>query len=274
VRLARPILFFFLAAALLSNLAACRRKTTGGEAGDHAAAGREHSAAQPAAGPKLAVIVDDLGYDVGAAREVFSLHYHLTVAVLPNHPLSVEIAEEAHRQGFEVLLHLPMESLASEEKAERIELRVGEPAAEVVQEIDGMLATVPHAVGVNNHQGSRATANAALMTTLAGALRARGLFFIDSRTTAASVALDAARRAGVPSAGRTVFLDDLEEAGAIRQQLGRAERQAKEQGWSVAIGHPHSVTLDVLAHALPQMEARGVRLVYASEIAHSSPSQR
>lgn len=224
--------------------------------------------------PELAIIVDDLGYDPAAARTVFSLPGRVSVAVLPNHADSPAIAEEAHRRGIEVLLHLPMESVAGEEKAEKTELRVGEPAAEVSRVLDEMLATVPHAVGVNNHQGSKATANGALMAALAGAMRARGLFFIDSRTSGASLALDAALRAGVPAAGRNVFLDDDEDPTAIRRQLERAERLAREQGWCVAIGHPHSATLGVLADALPEIEARGVRLVSASEIVKSGGGAR
>lgn len=221
--------------------------------------------------PELAIIVDDLGYDPAAARAVFALPSKVSVAVLPNLPESPAIAEEAHRRGVEVLLHLPMESLGGQDAAEKIELHVGEPAAEVSRVLDQMLLTVPHAVGVNNHQGSRATADAALMAALAAALRAHGLFFIDSRTSAATLALDAARRAGVPAAARNVFLDDDEQPAAVRRQLERAERLAREQGSCVAIGHPHGVTLDVLADALPEVEARGVKLVSASEVIRTTP---
>jgi len=227
---------------------------------------------QASGAPELAVIVDDLGYDPAAARSVFAIPARVTVAVLPNLPDSSAIAEEAHRRGIEVLLHLPMESVAGEDKAEKIELHIGEPAAEITRVMDQMLATVPHAVGVNNHQGSRATTDPALMASLAAALRARGLFFIDSRTAAGSRALDAALRAGVPAAARNVFLDDDEQPAAIRRQLEHAERLAREQGTCVAIGHPHSATLDVLSEMLPEVEARGVRLVSASVIARANPA--
>jgi len=229
----------------------------------------------PASGaPELAVIVDDLGYDPGAARSVFAIPARVTVAVLPNLPESSSIAEEAHRRGIEVLLHLPMESVAGEDKAEKIELHVGEPPAEVASVLDQMLATVPHAAGVNNHQGSRATSDAALMSSVAAALRAHNLFFIDSRTAPGSRAFDAARRAGVPAAARNVFLDDDEQPAAIRRQLEHAEHLAREQGMCVAIGHPHASTLDVLSEMLPEVEARGVRLVSASDIARANPAPR
>ena len=233
------------------------------------------AAARPAGrAPALAIIVDDLGYDPMAARAVFALPARISVAVLPNLPDSAAAAEEAHRRGIEVLLHLPMESVAGEDKAEKLELHVGEPAGEVSRILDQMLATVPHAAGVNNHQGSRATADPTLMTALARALRARNLFFIDSRTSSATLALDAARRTGVPAAARNVFLDDDEQPAAIRRQLDQAERVAREQGWCVAIGHPHTATLDVLSEMLPEAEARGIRLVSASEVVRSAPAQR
>jgi len=229
----------------------------------------------PASGaPELAIIVDDLGYDPSAARSVFAIPARVSVAVLPNLPESTAVAEEAHRRGIEVLLHLPMESVAGEDKAEKIELHVGEPAAEVARVMDEMLSTVPYAAGVNNHQGSRATTDPALMASVAAARRSRGLFFIDSRTAPGSRALDAARRAGVPAAARNVFLDDDEQPAAIRRQLEHAERLAREQGMCVAIGHPHGSTLDVLAEMLPEVEAHGVRLVSASEIALRNPAPR
>ena len=216
--------------------------------------------------PVLAVILDDLGYDLAASREAIALPGRITVAVLPNLADSAALAEEAHRRGVEVLLHLPMQSLAQENKAEKIELRVGEPAPEVDRVLGEMLATVPNAVGVNNHMGSRATANPALMTALAAALRQRGLFFIDSRTSAVSVALDTVRGAGVAAAARNVFLDDDEQPAAVRRQLARAERVAREHGSCIAIGHPHPATLAVLAEVLPLIERRGVRLVHTSEV--------
>jgi len=232
--------------------------------------------AAPAASgaPVLAIIVDDLGYDPGAARSVFAIPARVTVAVLPNLPDSSSIAEEANRRGIEVLLHLPMESVAGEDKAEKIELHTGEPPAEVARILDQMLATVPHATGVNNHQGSRATTDPALMASLAAAIRAHGLFFIDSRTASGSRAFEAARRAGVPAAARNIFLDDDEQPAAIRRQLEHAERLAREQGTCVAIGHPHSATLDVLSEMLPEVEARGVRLVSASQVVQRESAPR
>ena len=131
-----------------------------------------------------------------------------------------------------------------------------------------MLDTVPHAAGVNNHEGSRATADTALMEALMPALRARGLFFIDSRTTAATVAYDTAERSGVRAASRKVFLDDTPERAAILAQLELAARDALHDGSAIAIGHPHPATIAALAEGVPGLEARGIRLVFASDLAH------
>jgi uncharacterized protein len=219
-----------------------------------------------AAEPRLAVIVDDIGYEIPAAERLMAMPFPLTLAVLPHLPHSSAVAEQARRRGFEVLLHLPMESEKPESPEEAIELRTGMNTAAMERLLDAMLATVPGAVGVNNHQGSRATADAALMRALVAALAARQLFLIDSRTGPGSIAYEAARAAGLPAAYRTEFLDDDQSPAAILSQLERAERRAREQGWAVAIGHPYRTTLDVLTDALPDLEARGIRLVYASEI--------
>jgi uncharacterized protein len=219
-------------------------------------------------GPRLALILDDLGYDRAAADALLALPFPLTVSVLPHLPLSTEVAEEAYRRGHEVLLHLPMESEADGAKPENVELRVGMSAGQVESNLAGMLDTVPHAVGVNNHQGSRATADSTLMAALMPALRRRRLFFIDSRTTASTVAYEVAERSGVAAASRKVFLDDTATREAILAQLDLAARDALRDGSAIAIGHPRPATLRALTDGVPRIEARGVRLVFVSEIVH------
>ena len=218
------------------------------------------------AGPRLAIILDDMGYDRAAADAAFTLQFPITLSVIPHLPLSAEVAEEAYRRGDQVLLHLPMESEADGAKPEPIELRVGMKAQQVEQDLDGMLETVPHAAGVNNHQGSRATADSALMAELMPALRRRGLFFIDSRTTAATVAYDEAELAGVRSASRKVFLDDIPKREAVLSQLDLAARDATRDGFSIAIGHPHPATISALAEGAPRLKRQGIRLVFVSDL--------
>jgi len=219
-------------------------------------------------GPRLAIIIDDLGEDVAPADALLKLPYRLTLSILPDQPHSAEIAERAYRRGDQVMLHLPMEFEGNAAKPEPVELRVGMNAAEVDRLVERMLEAVPHAAGVNNHEGSRATTDPKLMADVMGVLRQRNLFFIDSRTTAATVAYAVARQAGVRAASRNVFLDDVQTREAILRQLDLAARDAAKDGSAIAIGHPHPVTLAVLAESLPQLESRGIRLVFASSLAH------
>jgi len=217
---------------------------------------------------RLAIILDDLGNDRAAADAIFALPYPLTISVLPNHAHSVDIAEEAHRRGYEVMLHLPMQSVGNE-MPEAQELHPGMPADDIPVLFEQMMQSVPNAAGVNNHQGSQATADPALMDELMPVLQKWNLFYVDSRTTAATVAYDTAQRFGVRSGFRNVpFLDDVAEVSAVRKQLELALHGAKEKGEAIAIGHPHSATLQALSEVLPRAEARGVHLVYASDLVH------
>ncbi|MGB9067010.1 MAG: divergent polysaccharide deacetylase family protein [Candidatus Acidiferrales bacterium] len=238
--------------------------------------GRLHPAAGAPAGggtgPRLAIIIDDMGHDRAPADELLALPIPLTISILPHLPLSAEVAEEAFRRGDQVLLHLPMEPEAGSAGGpdgvtqEPIELRVGMSPGEVNATLAGMLETVPHAAGVNNHEGSRATADDLLMQALMPDLRARNLFFIDSRTTAATVAYSTAEKDGVPAASRKVFLDDTPTQEAVLAQLELAAKDAYREGSAIAIGHPHRVTIAVLAQEAPALQSRGIRLVFASDL--------
>ena len=228
----------------------------------------------PAAAPteagaaRLAIILDDLGNDRGAAQAIFALPYPLTISVLPNHQHSLDIAQEARRRGFQVMLHLPMESMR-DERPEAEELRPGMSAADVNSLVGNLLQAVPDVAGVNNHQGSQSTADATLMNELMPVLREHNLFYVDSRTTAATVAYDTAQRFGVRSGFRNVpFLDDVAEVTAVRKQLLLALHGARKKGDAIAIGHPHPATLQALHDVLPEAKSQGVRLVFASEVVH------
>jgi hypothetical protein len=223
--------------------------------------------------PRLAIIIDDMGHDRAPAEELLALPIPLTISILPHLPLSAEVAEEAFRRGDQVLLHLPMEPEAGSggpdgAMQESIELRVGMSASDVNSTLAGMLETVPHAVGVNNHEGSRATSDAPLMRALMPALRQRNLFFIDSRTSATTVAYSTALRDGVPAAARKVFLDDIVTEEAVLTQLELAAKEAQRDGSAIAIGHPHAATIAALTQAAPALESRGIRLVFASDLLH------
>jgi hypothetical protein len=223
-------------------------------------------AAARAGRARLAIVIDDLGNDRAQADSLFRLAYPLTISVLPHEADSGEIAEEAHRRGYQVMLHLPMASSGGA-AGEAVELRPGMASADVERTFTAMLDTVPYAAGVNNHEGSLGTADQKLMDELMPMLRRRDLFFIDSRTTAATVAETAARAAGVATGRRNVFLDDEQTIPAIRKQFDLAIRDAREKGSALAIGHPHPETLEVLSEMLPETQRQGLRLVFASDLA-------
>jgi len=217
---------------------------------------------------RLAILMDDLGSDRSAAEAIFALRVPITVSVLPFHPHSQEIAREARQHGCEVMLHLPMQSLANE-SPEQQELRPGLSSDEVRDTVEKMLDAIPGADGVNNHQGSQATADSKLMDDLMRVLKDEGVFYVDSRTTTATVAFDAAQREGVPTAFRNVpFLDDLQKKDAVKRQLQLAIQGAKKKGEAIAIGHPHTETLAALREMLPQAKSNGVQLVLVSELVH------
>lgn len=218
--------------------------------------------------PRLAIIVDDLGQDRAVADSVLRLPFPLSASVLPHLEFSAQIAEDAFRRGDQVLLHCPMEAESSAAKQESLELRVGMSQSQVDSDLANMLSTVPHAAGVNNHEGSRATADRSLMDELMPDLRARGLFFIDSRTTAQTVAFDEAERVGVRAASRKVFLDDVPTRAAVLTQLNLAARDAMRNGSAIAIGHPRQATIAALAEGVPAIEARGVHIVFVSDLVH------
>ncbi len=222
----------------------------------------------PGEGARLAIIIDDLGNDRAAADAVFALQCPITISVLPNHSRSTEIAQEAHRRGYQVMLHLPMEAMG-DERPEAQELRPGMSVGQVSTLVDALLQAVPDAAGVNNHQGSQSTADVTLMDELMPVLREHNLFYVDSRTTAATVAYDTAQRFGVPSGFRNVpFLDDVAEVGAVRKQLQIALHDARKKGDAIAIGHPHTATLQAMRDVLPEAKLQRVRLVFVSELVH------
>lgn len=216
---------------------------------------------------RVAIVIDDLGEDLEAARKLLELPYPLTFSVLPDLPYSARTAEEAHRRGRQVMLHLPMQPQPGAPAPPGPgEIRVGMTNQEVARIVAADLGSVPHARGVNNHMGSRATADPVLMAAVMQVLAGRRLFFVDSRTTTETAALKAARRMGVPSFFRSVFLDDTETVPYSLGQMRQLRRVAEQQGVALAIGHPHPSTIAALAQFLPELERNDIQLVPASEL--------
>jgi polysaccharide deacetylase 2 family uncharacterized protein YibQ len=220
----------------------------------------------PAPDPRLAIVVDDLGNDEAALARVLAIREPLTGAVLPALPHSRSTAEALRSAGKEVLLHLPMEPLDSRAKPGPGLVRTAMTPGQVADVLTADLEDVPGAAGVNNHMGSRATADRRTMDAVLSVVGKRGLFFLDSRTTAFTVAAEEAGRLGVPCRSRSVFLDDVADEEAIRAQLDRAVADARTEGAAVAIGHPHPATLAVLERELPRLHGEGIRLVGVAEL--------
>jgi polysaccharide deacetylase 2 family uncharacterized protein YibQ len=219
--------------------------------------------AQAPAAPLVSIVIDDLGHNPREDRRAIALPAAVAVAILPHTDRSVALAEEARRAGKEVLLHLPMDpedDTHAHAGPGRIESHMSAPEVAAMFGYD--LQTVPHAVGVNNHMGSRITQNVASMKALMRAIRARGnLFFLDSLTSPNSVAARIAQENGIPTLRRDVFLDNDRSEQAVSDSLQRLEKLAATQGRAVAIGHPYPETLTALERWLPQARARGIRVV-------------
>ena len=218
-----------------------------------------------AGGPVISLIVDDLGEQHDVGQRALKLPGQIAYAFLPGTPYVAREAETAYRSGREVLLHLPMEHPGG--KLYSLGLSQNTPRDELIRRFNAGLASVPHASGVNNHQGSLLTERRETMIWLMHAIRARGgLYFVDSRTSQKSVAYEVARQMGLPAARREVFLDTVREPGAIRRAWQLTLAIARKHGAALAIGHPYPETLAMLEAELPRLKARGVRLVAPSEL--------
>ncbi|RMG35546.1 MAG: divergent polysaccharide deacetylase family protein [Gammaproteobacteria bacterium] len=214
----------------------------------------------------LSIIIDDVGNNYELAREVIALPGPVTVSILPRLAHSRRVAEEAYRRGHEVMLHQPMASLHHNTLGPG-GLTLDHTRADLRAVLAANLASVPHAMGVNNHMGSLLTVEPTSMRWFMALLREHGdLYFVDSRTNPRSIALQTARADGVPTARRDVFLDNEREPRAIARRLGEAVRLARLKGSAIAIGHPYPETLQVLRQALPRLAGQGISLRPVSHI--------
>lgn len=215
---------------------------------------------------RVAIVIDDMGQDIRLLDDITDLGMPLSVAVLPYQRFSSDIARKAKAAGLDVLLHMPMQAREKIGGLGQGALTDGITEEELTRTATADLACVPGAMGVNNHMGSALTEEAAPMRALMRLLGEKGLFFLDSRTSSASVAYKTARDEGVKAATRDVFLDDSNDPADIEKQFQRMVDIAKRRGQAVAIGHPRPATLAVLRERLPGLEAEGIKLVKISEL--------
>jgi len=226
------------------------------------------AALSPGSEKTAAIIIDDMGNSLEALREIFDLDLPITVAVLPGSAFAVDTARAAHERRLDVLLHLPCESLNHQEAQAPASPVVcsGMPPDEIRTLVADSLDSVPFVVGVNNHMGSKLTQDREAMVPVLDVIKERSLFFIDSVTGARSIAYDQARRMGIPSACRQVFLDSEVGTAYSRDKLVELFRLARKHGRALAIGHPFPETLRALREIRELARKQGVRLVPASAI--------
>ncbi len=224
-------------------------------------------AAAPSGGARLALIIDDCGQWPVTEHGFIAMPVALTMSVLPHVRYGSEIAHDAQAAGKGVMLHLPMEPMSGIDPGPgRITTKMDDAA--IAAQVRNDIASVPLATGVNNHEGSRATSDDRVMRDVAAVLAADHLFFIDSLTAGTSVAARDARAAGIPTARRDVFLDNVAEVDATEAQLRRAAAVAKANGGAIAIGHPRPTTLAAVRALVPQLQSEGITFVLARDLVH------
>ena len=210
----------------------------------------------------IVLIIDDLGFDGQPVDRVMALDRNINAAILPNGNRAREFANRFSSRGFEVLCHLPMEPLghASPGANAILTSMSDEQITRLTRE---NLRAVPQARGVNNHMGSRATADRRVMKSVLSSLP-DGMYFIDSKTSGGSIAGTMAREMNIRSGSRSVFLDDVQSDAAVRRQVAQLATAAEKHGLAIGIGHPYAVTMRVLAAEMPSLRDRGFRFVRAS----------
>lgn len=225
------------------------------------------AAAASADAPRVAIIIDDLGYHLGNGKRALDLPGPVTFSFLPGGPRSRWLAEQAHALGKDILLHLPLQAHGDESRAEPAEIHIDMSRSRIGAVFAEALAAVPHVIGINSHRGSLLTRHPGHMQWLMEEIREReGLFFIDSYTHHRSVALQIARENGVTAIRRDVFLDPDASPETVAREFERMKVLARKRGQAVAIGHPHPATLDLLEQQIPRLAEEGFELVSIREL--------
>lgn len=223
-------------------------------------------AAKPSRSAKIAIVIDDFGYNTNNLPAFFDIDKPLTFSILPNLRRSREVAESAIAHNCEVILHLPLESKRSDVREETDTIKPGESRKEVIERLSTDIASVPGLKGVSNHMGSKATEDKELMTEILTYLKKSNLYFFDSLTSEKSVCGEVAARIGLRFAKRDIFLDNSNNIETIRYELTDLEKLAFKRGRAIAICHDRKNTAIALAKTMPEMEKDGIEFVYLSDM--------
>lgn len=204
--------------------------------------------------PRLAIVIDDVGYSLHRAEQILALPVELTLGILPYAPYTQQIAERAHRAGREVILHQPMEPVMPS-RMEPGTLALDMTAERFDAQLTDALARLPNVTGVNNHTGSLLTAHRLPMQWLMNGIARHGLYFLDSRTTPHTVAETTARELRVPTIRRDVFLDHVRSQQFLEAAFAKSISIARQRGHAVVIAHPYSITVAFLRQKLAELPA-------------------
>lgn len=215
--------------------------------------------------PRIAIIIDDLGYNRQHGQSIVDLPAAVTCAVIPFSPHGQRLARRANQAGKEVIVHMPM-AARQHQKLDRGGLTTDMSEAELLSQVRQALSQLPEARGLNNHMGSELTEQNQAMGWLMSELKAHQLFFVDSRTSGRSVAQRQAMQVGIANAGRDIFLDNDRNLAKINNQFNKLLKLARQRGHAIAIGHPYPETVHYLQQVLPLLRQAGIQVVPVSEL--------
>ena len=213
----------------------------------------------------IVIIIDDFGYrDDNVSEGFLSLDADITFAIIPGHQNSKVFAAKADQNGYEVIVHMPMESTNETRGEKEYKLTTSMTSDEIESKVEEVISEFPEAVGMNNHQGSKATSDKRIMNIVGNVLKRHGKYFIDSRTSSETVAETTMRSRCVPTIRRHVFLDNENQKNKIREQLYKLADKAELKGLAVGIGHAKTNTLKVLKQEIPRLKEHGFKFQFAS----------
>ena len=216
---------------------------------------------------ELNIIIDDFGYRNDEVSDGFlSLGANLTFAVIPGHKYSRSFAKKAFERGYEVIVHMPMESHVSSSGEEVFVLNTDMTSSEIESRMENVITHLPQAVGMNNHQGSKATENKRVMNVVGSVLKKYEKYFIDSRTTPESIAESMMMSLGVHTANRDVFLDNEADPYLINKQLDQLISTVQHKGSAIGVGHARPMTLQVLQKRIPELKKAGFQFKFVSSL--------
>ena len=217
----------------------------------------------------IGIVIDDFGYRNDEISDGFlELDARLTYAIIPGHRYSTSFGEKAVESGYEVIVHMPMENTGKTYGEEEFVLMTAMDNETIQRRLNSAIEEIPTAIGMNNHQGSKASADQNIMSNVAKVMKERGLFFLDSRTTIETIGETTMEVFGVPTARRNIFLDNEDDEEKIEKQLMKLVKRSEEVGSAIGIGHVKPKTLNVLSDQIPKLKKKGYKFEFVSNMLH------